>query len=146
MAYVPWRKRRAERRNATVKDIVRNSVLHVGLVGPQDTRSAGFDAAAAISKCPGPSGKSLALILCGRRTKLHGELYEHGEPATHHADVDDPASASARRLKIRLSARQAVEPVHSNEAFRRSVAARARTLDVVTRGQSVCFLQAAHQR
>ena len=46
-AYSPWQKGRVERTNATMRSIIRKSVLHLGLTGQDDMRLAAYEAASA---------------------------------------------------------------------------------------------------
>ena len=128
-AYDPWQKGKVERRNATVRSIVRKSAEIVGL-----------EAAAAMNQRPGASGVSPTMTLFGQKMRFYGELYpDQSEEPVRHPNADDASSLLARRFKIRLVARQAIERHNAKEAIRRSVAARTRTLekDVVGK-QSRC--------
>jgi hypothetical protein len=64
-AYAPWQKGRVERKNATVRGVIRRSVLHSGVRGAKEMRLLGFEAASAINHRPGPSGVSASLMLFG---------------------------------------------------------------------------------
>jgi hypothetical protein len=139
-AYAPWQKGKVERRNATVRSIIRKSALHMGLKGQTDMEVSGWEAASAINQRPGASGVSPALVLFGQKMRLYGELYpDPNDEPVRHPDSDDASSLLARRFKIRLAARQAIERHYAKEAIRRSVAARTRTLEKVVVGQSVFF-------
>ena len=79
------------------------------------------------------------MMLFGQRLKLYGELYAGGEPAGHHPDAHDPATALARRLKTRVIAKQALEKYHAKELLRRAVSARSRVLEEIRVGEVVFF-------
>ena len=125
--------------NHTVRGTIRRSVLHSGIQGEQAMRIAGFEAAAAINRRSGRFGVSPAMLLFGQRTKLYGEMCENGVASVVHPEVLDPASALARRLKIRMACKQALERHHARELIRRSVAARTRPVKEVEVGQRVVF-------
>ena len=104
-----------------------------------DMKAGGVEAASAINGRPGPSGVSAAMMLFGQRLKLYGDLYAGGEPAGHHPEGDDPSSALARRFKIRVSARHALERHHAKELLRRAVSARSRVLEEIRVGDIIFF-------
>ena len=109
--------------------IVKKTVLHLGLKGPQDMKLAGIEAAAAVNQRPGASGVSPGMMLCGQRLKLYGEFYADGEPAYHHLDGQDPSTELGRRLQIRCSAKQATEAHYAKEMVRKTASARTRAVD-----------------
>ena len=55
----------------------------------------------------------------------------------HHPDASDPSSAVARRFKIRVSAKQALEKHHAKELLRRAVSARSRVLEEIRVGEII---------
>ena len=138
-AYAPWQKGKVERLNQTVRAVITKCVLHRGLKGVSDMTAAGTEAASAINARPGPSGVSPAMMLFGQRLKLYGDLYAGGEPVGHHPDANDPSSALARRLKIRVIAKQAMGTHHARELLRRAVSARSRVLEGIRVGEIIFF-------
>jgi len=137
--YAPWQKGKVERRISTICSIVKKTVLHLGLKGPQDMKLAGIEAAAAVNQRPGASGVSPGMMLFGQRLKLYGELYADGEPAYHHLDGQDPSTELGRRLQIRCSAKQATEAHYAKEMVRKTVSARTRLVDKSEVGELFCF-------
>ena len=92
-------KGQVERKISTVKSIMRQTELHLGLKGPVDMKYAGIEAVSALNQRPGASGVSAAMMLFGQKLKLYGELYEDGEPAYHHLDVNDASTELGRRFQ-----------------------------------------------
>ena len=137
--YAPWQKGKVERKIKTICSIIRKTVLHLGLKGPEDMKLAGVEAAAAVNHRPGPSGVSPGMMLFGQRLKMYGELYADGEPAYHHLDGNDPSTELGRRLQIRCSSRQATEAHYAKEMVRKTVAARTRLVEKVDVGDLVFF-------
>jgi len=137
--YAPWQKGRVERKISTICSIIKKTVLHLGLKGPEEMKLAGIEAAAAVNQRPGASGVSPGMMLFGQRLKMYGELYADGEPAYHHLDGNDASTELGRRLQIRCSSRQAAEAHYAKEMVRKTVAARTRLVEKVEVGELVFF-------
>ena len=112
-------------------------MLHLGLKGAQDMKTAGVEAATALNQRPGASGISAAMMLFGQRLKLYGELYANGEPV-HHLD-EGPGTTVYQRLLIRNTSKQALEAECAREMVRKSVAARTRLVEKKDVGELVFF-------
>ena len=138
-AYAPCQKGQCERTAQTIKNTIRNTVLQLGLDGPIVLRLAGFEASSAANHRPGPSGISPCMMTFGQRLRLYGELCQHGRPSSRHPDADDPPSEMARRFKIRIASKQAIERHHARELVRRPAAARSRVIEKCTVGGAVLF-------
>ena len=115
----------------------------MGLSGASDMIMAGWESAAALNQRPGPSGVSASMMLFGQRLRLYVELYSAGEqePIGFHPDGDNPESQLARRLRIRTSARQAIERHYARELVRKSASARTRIVTNVSIGERVFFFR-----
>ena len=137
--YAPWQKGKVERKVQTLCSIIKKTVLHLGVKGPQEMKMACVEAASATNQRPGPSGVSPGMMLFGQRLKLYGELYADGEPSYHHLDGNDPSTELGRRLQIRCSARQATEAHYAKEMVRKTVAARTRLVEKTEIGELVFF-------
>ena len=83
-------------------------------------------------------------MLFGQRMKLYGEIYKDGEPQYHHLEGNDSSTELGRRLQIRCAARQAAEVHFAKEIVRKTVAARARTLEKTDVGEIVFFYRNYH--
>ena len=69
-AYAPWQKGKVERKIDTFKSIVRQTVIHSGIKGPDEMRMTGVEAASAINQRPSSSGISAAMMLFGQKLTL----------------------------------------------------------------------------
>ncbi len=79
------------------------------------------------------------LMPFGQRIQSLREMYADGVPAARHPETDDLATALARRVRIRLACRQALERHHAEDLMRRSAAARTRPVKYVEIGQRLTF-------
>ena len=136
-SYAPWQKGKVERKIRTFKESLQKAVLHVGVKGEKEAKTAGIEVVSAINQRPGQHGVSAAMMLFGQKLKLYGEIYADGEPY-HHID-SAPGSELARRFLIRSAATQSVEHHHSKEAVRLAAAARTRVIKKVDTGEYVFF-------
>ena len=86
-----------------------------------------YEVAHALNQRAGRLGILTATRVFGQRTKVHGELMEHGEVVPY-PKVLDEGDELARRFLIRASAREASEEHAASEAIRRAAATRSRPM------------------
>ena len=131
-----------EQRIATLKEVAGESILQHQVAGRSAMSIDSFEVAHALNQRAGRLGMVPATRVFGQRTKVYGELVEHGEVVLH-PKVLDEGDELARRFIIRTSAREASEEHAASEAIIRAAATRSRPMKTFE-SDTLCFFYRHH--
>lgn len=134
-----WQAGKVERRNQTIKDMIRNVPNQVQAKGRKPMEDISYEACWAKNSLVREHGWSPVCLVFGREDRASGELVEAGNAIGYHLDVGVHASDVANRMRYRYHAKMEYIKAQAKQMLMKTVHQRTRKLTETHVGQLVFF-------